>query len=71
MKNLKDKITTIAGVIFAICTILTTGATGVSMPTWAITLSGVLMAISGGVIAFFTGRNPNGTKKTAEQMKQP
>lgn len=72
MKNFKDTATTILGIIFAICTALVT--LSVSMPTifptWVNTACGVLIAISGALLGYLTGKNPDGSKKTPEQAEQ-
>jgi|YelNatPaOPRAMG01_1025707.scaffolds.fasta_scaffold56367_1 hypothetical protein len=71
MNNLKDKITNICGIIFAICTaILTTSASGaVALPTWVNGVCGILVAITGGLIGYFTGKTPAGTTKTPNQIQ--
>jgi hypothetical protein len=67
--NLKDTLSTICGIIFAICTALvTTGVSGVTLPTWLITASGILIAVSGAILGWLTGKNPNATAKTDTQV---
>lgn len=70
MENLKDKVSTICGVIFAVCTsIVATAASGVIvLPTWLTATAGTLIAVSGGIIGILTGKNPNGSTKTTEQV---
>jgi VIT1/CCC1 family predicted Fe2+/Mn2+ transporter len=65
--NLKDTLSTICGVVLAICTTLL--ATLSTMPTWLKTTCGILIAISGAVIGVLTGKAPNGTTKTEVQVK--
>lgn len=67
--NLKDKISTICGIILAICTaLLTTNISGVTLPTWLSATAGILIAISGGLIGYFTGKTPSGITKTPNQV---
>ena len=68
--NLKDTLSTICGIIFAICTALVTlGVSGgVVLPTWVTTASGILIAVSGAILGWLTGKNPNATAKTARQV---
>lgn len=69
MNNLKDNLTTICGIIAAICSVLiTTHIGGLNLPTWLITTCSVLSAISLAIIGFLTGKNPNGTTKTSVQI---
>ena len=66
MKNIKDILTTICGLIFAICMALVpmmesgTIVLSIQFKT-AIYLS---MGISGGIIGYFTGKKPSGAKKS-------
>jgi len=67
--NLKDTLSTIAGVLFAVCTgIVTASASGVTLPSGLVAAAGTLAAISGAVIGFLTGKAPNATSKTPEQV---
>jgi membrane protein DedA with SNARE-associated domain len=70
MKNLKDKLTTICGVIIAICgAISSLSAGGIVLPSWLITTCIILTAASGAVIGFFTGRRPNGGSMNNKQIE--
>jgi hypothetical protein len=67
--NLKDQITNICGIIFAVCTALLTATTqGVTLPSWVTGVAGVLIAISGGIIGYLTGKTPSGISKTDKQI---
>lgn len=63
MKNLKDTLTNIAGAVFLVGgAIVSIGATGgVALPVWLISGAGVATAISGAVVAYFTGKAPDGS----------
>lgn len=70
MRNLKDKLSTICGIILAAAGIVLTLATGgLSLPPGVVTTATALAAISGGIIAYLTGKNPNGKTKTAQAIK--
>ena len=67
--NLKDTISTICGIILAICTALITAiASGLVLPTWVTTACGILAAIAGAILGWITGKNPNLTTKTSRQV---
>ena len=66
--NIKDKLTTIVGIVFAIAGSIAAAATQVSLPSWLTAAAGTALAISGGVMAFLTGKNPDGTTKTTDQI---
>jgi ABC-type xylose transport system permease subunit len=69
LQNLKDTLTTIAGVVFAVCgAIMAISASGVVLPEWLTTTAVTAVAISGALIGYFTGKLPDGTKKTPEQV---
>jgi len=69
MKNLKDSLTTAAGVLIAIGGLLLSLSTaGIVLPTWCKTLSVALPIIGGAIIGYFSGKNPNGSVKTPEQI---
>ncbi|MEI7480424.1 MAG: hypothetical protein WCJ59_02240, partial [bacterium] len=68
MKNWKDTISTICGLVFALCTAIVTGVTGVTFPEWLITVVGIGLAVSGAIIGILQGKNPNLTTKTARQV---
>jgi hypothetical protein len=69
MNNLKDVITTICGFILLFC-----GSTGVIwtlgvvLPNWVKVVATLLATVAGALIAYFQGKNPNGTTKTAVQV---
>jgi len=67
--NLKDTLSTICGIVFAICAALVTAnAGGLALPAEVVTVCGVLAAVSGAIIGFLTGKAPSGAKKTPEQV---
>lgn len=69
--NLKDKITNICGIVFAICTFLVSSTLGgLTLPTWVTTAAGLLAAISGGIIGYFTGKKPDGSVKSDSQVTE-
>ena len=64
MKNLKDTVTTICGIIIAICgAILGLSVSGIALPTWVITVCTILSAIAAAINGVLIGRNPNGSVK--------
>ena len=64
--NLKDTLTTISGLIVAVGgTLLTVKG----LPETIQVILGIAIAISVGVIGFFTGKAPDGTAKTNSQLK--
>ena len=73
MKNLKDLMTTIAGVLGAIGTI---GGTVIAVlvqqhftvPPIVTAIAGVCVAVSAGILGYFGGKNSDGTTKTPEQL---
>ena len=63
MTNLKDKISTICGIVFAICVAL------MAVPNLPILVTQIAaggMAVSGAVIGILTGKNPNGSTKVID-----
>ena len=70
MKNLKDKLSTICGIIFLIGgAIVSVGATGGAiLPVWLVSGAGVATALSGAVIGILTGKNPDGSTKSIPQI---
>lgn len=67
--NLKDTLSTIAGLVFAVASaILAATASGLVLPAWLTTACGVAVAISGALIGFLTGKAPSGKAKTEEQV---
>ena len=70
MNNLKDILSTICGVIIAIC-----GAgsgliwlLGVTLPTWVSILAIALAGVAVIVLGLLQGKNPDGSTKTPEQI---
>jgi hypothetical protein len=67
--NLKDKLSTICGIIFALCTaLITTGVSGVALPTWLTAGAGIVAAICGAIIGVLTGKAPNASTKSDSQV---
>ena len=71
--NIKDTISTICGIVFAICVALM-AVPGLPIIVTQIAAGG--MAVSGAIIGVMTGKNPNGTTKvidpkTGQQDKDP
>lgn len=67
--TLKDKITNICGIVFAICTFLVSGSiSGLTLPSWMVTTAGLLAAVSGGIIGYFTGKKPDGTSVKSNEI---
>ena len=63
--NLKDTLSTICGIIIAICTALLTLTT---IPGWLQTACGIAIALAGAIIGWITGKNPNLSTKTDTQV---
>ena len=65
--NIKDTLSTIFGILFAIAgALLTASQSGLVLPTWAVAACGSVMAISGAIIGYLTGKTPAAQKKTEE-----
>lgn len=67
MNNLKDTVTTICGILFAVCGAVIGIQTQVSLPAWLITAAVVIGAVCAAVTMYLTGKNPDGSKKTPDQ----
>lgn len=69
MKNLKDTLTTIAGIMVAFGgTVYTLGKAGIALPEWLNT-AGVIAATVGATVGLYlTGKNPDGSTKSADQV---
>jgi hypothetical protein len=73
MKNLKDKMTSLAGALGAIAFI---GAaivgslvsSGVAIPVFITAGLGACGAASAGILGYFSGKNPDGSTKSDEQV---
>ena len=67
--NLKDTLTTICGIVLAISGgLVTAHISGLVLPAWLVTASGVLATVSGAIIGWLTGKAPNATTKTPDQV---
>lgn len=68
--NLKDTITTYAGIIFGAATsVLTYGVSaGITYPAWVNTTCGIVITVTGLVLFILTGKNPNLTTKSETQV---
>lgn len=75
--NIKDTVSTICGILVAIGgSILVAGQSGVVLPSWLTTASGVTVAVGTAIIGYLTGKAPNAAKKSPDQVvnqnvKQP
>lgn len=71
MTNLKDKVSNVCGFVFAIAGIILTLPTmGIVLPAVIITVATASVTVSGGVIAYLTGKQPNGTAKSSSAVEQ-
>lgn len=69
MSNLKDTLSTIAGIMLAIGGVIAALPTqGVVLPEWAVTVGLVLMGLGGAIMGILQGRNADGSAKTAAQL---
>jgi len=69
--NVKDVLSNICGFLFAISSgLVTANVSGLDMPTYIVPVSGVVMATSGAVIGWLTGKAPNAAKKTDDQLSE-
>jgi len=67
--NVKDIVTTICGVLILISgSLVAAESQGVVLPTWASSSAKIAGVVAGSVLAYFTGKNPDGTTKTSEQI---
>ena len=67
--NLKDTLTTIAGFLFALASgVLTASASGLVVSAWLTTAAGVIVAVSGGLIGWLTGKSPDAKTKIKDQV---
>ena len=70
MKNYKDTISTICGIVFAICSSLIIAInSGLTLPSWIVGTCGALIAVSGAMIGIMTGKTPNLTSKSESQVE--
>lgn len=64
MRNLKDTVTTICSIVLIISGgILAAVSAGAVLPVYIVAGATASASISGGLIGYFTGKNPNGTTK--------
>lgn len=69
MKNLKDKATTVCGILALLCGgVITAQHAGVPIPPIVSAVAISVASVCGGVIAFLTGKNPDGSTKTSDQV---
>jgi hypothetical protein len=70
MKNWKDTLSSVCGLVIVICgAIAGLGAGGaIVLPLWLTTICGAMVAVAGGLIGWLTGKNPNLTQKSTEQI---
>jgi uncharacterized membrane protein HdeD (DUF308 family) len=67
--NIKDTLSTICGVLLAIAgAILSLQTTGIILPAWVNTTTMIVAAIASAIIAYLTGKNPNGKAKSNNQI---
>lgn len=67
--NIKDTVTTICGILFVIGGAIASVATaGIALPAWLVSGSIVVATVSASIVAFLTGKNPNGTTKSEAQV---
>jgi flagellar motor component MotA len=67
--NLKDTVTTICGIVFVIAsTLLGLNLQGIALPHVIIVIAGTLVAVTTAVTMYLTGKAPNGTNKTDNQI---
>jgi hypothetical protein len=70
MKNLKDTLTTIAGVMVAFGgTVYTLGKAGIVLPEWLNTAGVVAATVGASIGLYLTGKNPDGSTKSAAQVE--
>ena len=70
-QNVKDKLTNICGIVLLVCgSVLATATAGVALPVAVVTYATVGATVSGSIIAYLTGKNPNGTSKSANVIDE-
>lgn len=71
MKNIKDTITTICGIVIAASgSVMALTQGGIVLPTSVTTTATALGIIALSVLGYFTGKNPDGSTKSAEQVEK-
>lgn len=69
MHNLKDTVTTICGIIIALSGgIYAADQAGIILPPKIVSFSVLAGIIATSVLAYFSGKNPNGSTKSPEQI---
>ena len=69
--NIKDTISTICGILIILGGALATiNAAALHLPVWVTALGGAMATIGTAVIGILTGKNPDGTTKTTDQVVQ-
>ena len=69
MKNLKDTLSTICAIAIAIGSVLSgVNVAVLHWPGWVTGLGAVMFALGTAVIGVLTGKNPDGSTKTQEQI---
>ena len=67
--NIKDKLSTIFGVLGAIAgAMLTFSQTNVTLPSWVVPVCGLVGSLSVVVIGYLTGKTPAANSKTPDQV---
>lgn len=70
MQNIKDTISTYAGLALALGTaVLALATQGIALPEWLLIAAGILAAVGGGLLGWATGKNPNLSTKSAGQVE--
>ena len=71
MKNLKDTLTTVFGILGAISgALLAASQSGITLPTIVITISTIVEAVSLAIIGWANGKNADMSTKTDTQIKR-
>lgn len=71
MTNLKDKVSTICGIIIALSgSVLTLEKAGIALPAAVTTGSAIAGAVALAILGYLTGKNPDGSAKSPEQVAQ-
>lgn len=77
MKDLKNIFTTIsavlmagAGALLASYSLPPTALLHLALPSWAVTTCVLIITLGGSVIGVLTGKNPDLTKKTTNQLNK-
>lgn len=71
MGNIKDKLSTVATILASVSGVIIAIQTqGVTVPAWVNTIAVVFGAVSLGITSFLTGKNPDGSAKTPEQVQR-